>query len=168
VLENFQDSQSAPGFANFVSPISPIHSSSNHFDFDYSMQTSLSQPRSQWSNSNDSQNLDPFSASQDTSTFTTPFNTYSSPVDGAFTGFDTAEVRSPMPGLSTTPPSSTFAATGLPFSGLEFIRNYNPAGYSTGEQEALWHSFDPGAFGYDPELPFTLGDFPVEGQEGTH
>ena len=166
MLENFQDPRSGPGFADFVSPISPIHSPSNHFDFDYSMQTSLSQPRSQWSNANDSQNLDAFSSPQDTA-FSTPFHTYTSPVDGVFTGFDTTDVRNPISGLSTTPPPSAFAATGLPFSGLEFIRNYNPAGYSPGEQE-LWQSFDPGAFGYDPELPFTLGDFPVEGQEGAH
>ncbi|KAG5646422.1 hypothetical protein DXG03_003472 [Asterophora parasitica] len=46
-----------------------------------------------------------------------------------------------MAGLSVTPPSSSFAATGLPFRGLDYIRNFNP-----------------GAFGYDPDLPFTLGD----------
>ncbi|GBE79261.1 fungal-specific transcription factor domain-containing protein [Sparassis latifolia] len=66
-------------------------------------------------------------------------------------------------GLSGTPPSSGFAAPGLPFRGLDYIRNFNP-GYSNGEQDQLWHTFDPGAFGYDPEIPFTLGDIPAEGR----
>jgi hypothetical protein len=70
-----------------------------------------------------------------------------------------------FPSLSTTPPSSSFAVQGLPFRGLDYIRNYNSGLYSpTGDQE-LWQSFDPGAFGYDPELPFVLGDLTVEGQE---
>jgi len=165
VLENVQESPPSTGFNNFVPPVSPIHSSSSsHFDYDYPIQTSLGQQGSRWNNI-DGQTLDGFSA-QDAGAFTT-FNPYASPVDGSFTGFDTGEMGNAISGLSTTPPSSTFA-TGLPFSGLEFIRNYNPGGYSTGEQDALWHSYDPGAFGFDPELPFTLCDLTTEGQEGTH
>ncbi|KAM6495549.1 Fungal specific transcription factor domain containing protein [Amanita muscaria] len=164
VLENVHESPPPTGFNNFVPPVSPIHSSSsNHFDYDYPIQTSLGQQGSRWNNA-DGQGLDGF---QDAGTFTTPFNQYTSPVDGSFTGFDTGEMGNAISGLSTTPPSSTFAATGLPFSGLEFIRNYNPGGYST-EQDSLWQSYDPGAFGYDPELPFTLCDLTTEGQEGTH
>ncbi|KAF8633682.1 hypothetical protein AX15_001292 [Amanita polypyramis BW_CC] len=162
VLENVQENspQSATSFNNFVTPISPVHSSSsNHFDYDYSMQNS-----SQWSSTSDGQNLDMFSASQD-STFATPFNPYTSPVDGTFAAFDTGDMGSAIPGLPSTLPSSSFAATGLPFRGLEFIRNYNPGGYSAGEQDALWQSFDPGAFGYDPELPFSLSDLSTEGHE---
>jgi hypothetical protein len=70
--------------------------------------------------------------------------------------------------LSTTPPTSSFAATGLPFRGLDYIRNYNPGVYSAGsDQDPLWQSFDPGAFGYDPELPFVLGDLSLDLQEGS-
>ncbi|CAL1702336.1 unnamed protein product [Somion occarium] len=78
-----------------------------------------------------------------------------------------------LSGLSTTPPSAGFAGPGLPFRGLDYIRNYNPAGpsgYSLGgndlNQDALWQTFDPGAFGYDPEIPFTLGDFALDEQDG--
>ncbi|KAJ7086664.1 fungal-specific transcription factor domain-containing protein [Mycena epipterygia] len=60
--------------------------------------------------------------------------------------------------LSSTPPIASFAAPGLPFRGLEFIRNYgNGGGYSMGDQDSLWQSYDPGAFEYNPDLPFTLG-----------
>ncbi len=168
VLENVQENtnQPATSFNNFISPISPVHSSSPSFDYEYSMPSTLNQPNSQWSNAGDAHSLEMFSASQDSTAFATSFNPYTSPVDGTFTGFDAADISNTMSSLSTTPPSSSFAATGLPFRGLEFIRNYNPGGYSTGEQDALWQSFDPGAFGYDPELPFILGDFSTD--EGSH
>ncbi|KAF8640070.1 hypothetical protein AX17_001311 [Amanita inopinata Kibby_2008] len=172
VLENVQEGNSQSsrsGFSNFAPPISPIHASSpNHFDYDYTMQNSLSHSSSQWNNVNDgSQTVDMFSTAQDTTSFPHPFNTYTSPVDGAFAGFDATDMNSAMTGVSTTPPSSSFAAPGLPFRGLEFIRNYHPGGYSTGEQDAIWQCFDPGAFGYDPDLPFTLGDLSTEGQDET-
>ncbi|KAF9221902.1 hypothetical protein BS17DRAFT_796729 [Gyrodon lividus] len=65
--------------------------------------------------------------------------------------------------LSTTPPTSSFPAPGLPFLGLDYIRNYNSNGYSAGgDQDSLWRTFDAGAFGLDPELPFTLGEPPSE------
>lgn len=58
----------------------------------------------------------------------------------------------------TSSPTSTAYATSLPFRGLDFIRNYSLSGYGAGEQDSLWQSYDPGAFGYDPDLAFTLGD----------
>lgn len=61
--------------------------------------------------------------------------------------------------ISSTPPTASFAAPGLPFRGLDLLRNYgNGGGYSMGEQDSLWQSYDPGAFEYNPDLPFTLGD----------
>lgn len=72
-------------------------------------------------------------------------------------------------GLSTTPPTASFAAPGLPFLGLDYIRNYNSHGYSVGgEPDSIWQTFDAGAFGFDPELPFTLGDASSELHEGQH
>jgi hypothetical protein len=69
--------------------------------------------------------------------------------------------------LSTTPPGTSFGGPGLPFRGLDYIRNYSSGGFvgNGGEQESLWNGFDPGAFGYDPELPFSLGDIPAESPE---
>ncbi|KAL0580770.1 hypothetical protein V5O48_001235 [Marasmius crinis-equi] len=64
--------------------------------------------------------------------------------------------------LSTSPPTTSFAATGLPFRGLDYLRNYpdgNPVGdHFMGEQDPLWHSYDPVSFELNPDLPFTLGD----------
>ncbi|KAH9943098.1 fungal-specific transcription factor domain-containing protein [Epithele typhae] len=69
----------------------------------------------------------------------------------------------------TTPPSAGFAAPGLPFHGLDFIRNYNPAGgaapvFMGDQQEQYWQSsFDN--YGVDPEMAFTLGgDFTTDAQ----
>ncbi|KAG5729998.1 Transcriptional activator protein acu-15 [Termitomyces sp. T112] len=71
-------------------------------------------------------------------------NTYGYPSSLDYPAYDAGDLT--MGGLTITPPSSTnFAATGLPFRGLEYIRNFNP-----------------GAFGFDPDLPFTLGDSPLD------
>ena len=53
-----------------------------------------------------------------------------------------------------------FPGVGLPFSGLEFIQNYPPDGYSTDPTSgSLWQTLDPGAFIQDPEMPFSFQDF---------
>lgn len=53
-----------------------------------------------------------------------------------------------------------FPALGLPFSGLEFITNYPPDGYSADPASSnLWHTFDAGAFIQDPEMPFSFQGF---------
>lgn len=62
---------------------------------------------------------------------------------------------------SETAPSSSFATAGLPFAGLDFIRNYTPGGYDDG-QDGLWQVFDGGEFRYDPDLPFSLGEFGMD------
>lgn len=59
--------------------------------------------------------------------------------------------------ISGSPPSAGFAAPGLPFRGLDFIRNYNNAGYTIPEDQ-LWQNFDTSAFGFDPaDIPFDFG-----------
>ncbi|KAG6378490.1 hypothetical protein JVT61DRAFT_12750 [Boletus reticuloceps] len=68
--------------------------------------------------------------------------------------------------LSTTPPTSSFPAPGLPFLGLDYIRNYNSNGYSASDQDSLWQTIDAGVFGIDPELPFTFGDSPPDLHDG--
>lgn len=67
-----------------------------------------------------------------------------------------------------TPPYAHFATPGLPFAGLDFIRNYNPDGFSAGNNDdSLWQTIDPGAFQYEPDIPWGINDLPVvdEGQE---
>lgn len=61
-----------------------------------------------------------------------------------------------------SPTSSSFAAPGLPFPGLDFIRNYTPGVYDD-SQDALWQGFDGGEFRFDPELQFSLGELPTDG-----
>ena len=102
-----------------------------------------------------------------------------SPYMGAFDGseFGSGINFSPGPttagGTGTTPPSSGFAAPGLPFHGLDYIRNYNPASGSAGagpsyvnDQEQYWQS-SLDSFTVDPEIAFTLGgDFTTDGSSG--
>lgn len=80
--------------------------------------------------------------------------------------YDTTDATLGLSSLSSVPELSAFAGPGLPFRGLDYIRNYNPGGYALGaDQDGLWQTFDPGAFGLDPEIPFTLNDLPVDGQD---
>ncbi|PPQ82937.1 hypothetical protein CVT24_012850 [Panaeolus cyanescens] len=150
----------SPRLANnytFTSPLSPAQLPSPHrYEFEYGQHSSLSQANlQQWNGTNNDQTL--FTPTSADHSLYNPFG-YGAAMD--FAGYDqsTDLNGSGMTGLSTTPPSSSFAANGLPFRGLDYIRNYNPSGY-TGD-ESLWQSYDPGAFGYDPDLPFTIGETP--------
>ncbi|KAF5393813.1 hypothetical protein D9757_000221 [Collybiopsis confluens] len=87
---------------------------------------------------------------------------YPSSLEGYSTFDSSNDLNGGLTGLSSTPPGALFDAPGLPFRGLEFIRNYSSGGYSAGDnfmgEESLWQSYDPTAFNYHPDLPFTLGD----------
>lgn len=105
-------------------------------------------------------------ASQESSMYSNNYM-YPSSLDTAYPGYDgTSDMT--MPGLGSTPPSASFAATGLPFRGLDYIKNYNLGGYAVTDQDSLWQSYDPGAFGLDPDLPFTLGDGSVDLHDTRH
>jgi hypothetical protein len=109
------------------------------------------------------------STSQDSSSLYNPnlFGFGSALDGGGYGAFDTTTDMT-LAGLSTTPPSSSFAATGLPFRGLEYIRNYNLAGFNaSGDINSLWQSYDPDTFRFDPDLPFTIGDPASEIQDAT-
>lgn len=73
-------------------------------------------------------------------------------------GYDSTGFQQPTTAQSDAFPSTSFATAGLPFAGLDFIRNYTPGGYDDG-QDGLWQVFDGGEFRYDPDLPFSLGEF---------
>ena len=94
---------------------------------------------------------------------------------GMYDGFSPATATAAAAGgTGTTPPSAGFAAPGLPFHGLDYIRNYNPTSGGAGvgpssatfaaDQEQYWQSsFD--TFGVDPEMSFNFGnDFTTDGQ----
>lgn len=86
-----------------------------------------------------------------------------SSLDGMYTGFDSS-----MGGATTS-----FDAPGLPFRGLDFLRNYNnaeepAASYPTAEQDSgLWQSYEPVNFDYVPDLPFTLTDLDPSAERRT-
>ncbi|KAJ7774316.1 fungal-specific transcription factor domain-containing protein [Mycena maculata] len=143
-------------------PLSPTNNP-GQYELEYGMQPSpLSHDNGgqPWNGSGEPQEVDIYPS------------TYSS---SAYGGYDVdsrgyAYGHSDMGGrtlaeLSSTPPIATFAAPGLPFRGLEFIRNYgNGGGYTMGDQDSsMWQSYDPGAFEYNPDLPFTLGDMSSDG-----
>jgi hypothetical protein len=143
-------------FSNFTSPLSPAHlPSPQRYEFDYSVQASdINQNNGQqWSANGEPQLFAP--GQSDPSMYTNSFG-FGSTLEG-YGAYDNSDLPGAMSGLSTTPPSANFAANGLPFRGLDYIKNYN-TGYSLGDQDVLWQSYDPGAFTYDPDIPFTLGD----------
>ncbi|EMD41046.1 hypothetical protein CERSUDRAFT_131540 [Gelatoporia subvermispora B] len=153
------------------SPAVQIPSAAGRFDFDYGPPQS---PSERWGSAGDMEQLKLFPGagnSQQTYQSQNPYSPTSyapqaSPLEPAYTSFDGADLGMGMYGLSNTPPSAGFAAPGLPFRGLDYIRNYNPGGYSVGgEQDQLWQSFDGGVFGLDPEIPFNLGEF-ANGSDG--
>ncbi|KIK08566.1 hypothetical protein K443DRAFT_672578 [Laccaria amethystina LaAM-08-1] len=170
-----QPQESSPRLApgnnyTFATPMSPGHAPSpSGYEFDYNMQPhTLTQSNlHQWNGNGEHSGMDLYSpTSQDTPMYNNPYGAYNS-LEGGYSGYDpTTELSGTISGLSTTPPSASFAAPGLPFRGLDYIRNYNPGGYTTSDQDSLWHSYDPGAFGYDPDLPFTLGDISSEVHDG--
>ena len=145
-------------------PLSPLHVSSPH---DYGIHHSplASSGSHQWDGGpGDHRTVDMYASGSQPGSL--PYATYehsSSTIDPTWysSSSDVGYTH-----LSTTPPTSSFPGPGLPFLGLDYIRNYNSSGYSTSDQDSLWQTFDSGAFGIDPELPFTFGESPPDLHEG--
>jgi len=139
-------SYTRPGQASLQSP--------QRYEFDYGVQPSaLGQSSTQWNGSNGDQAL--FSPTGTTDQSLYGFNPYS-PLD-VYQGYEpVVDLAGGFSGPTPSPTSATYP-TSLPFRGLDYIRNFNPNGYAS-DQDSLWQSYDPGAFGYDPDLPFTMGD----------
>ncbi|KAF8450778.1 fungal-specific transcription factor domain-containing protein [Boletus edulis BED1] len=144
-------------------PLSPLHVSSPH---DYGMHHSplASTGSHQWDGGpGDHRAVDMYPSGSQPGSL--PYATYghsSSSIDP--TWYSSSDIGYTQ--LSTTPPTSSFPAPGLPFLGLDYIRNYNSNGYSTSDQDPLWQTIDAGVFGIDPELPFTFGDSPPDLHDG--
>lgn len=153
---------------HFSSPLSPAQlPSPQRYEFEYGVQPSaLSQSNLQQWNGNSSNEQQMFTAGNPEHIYGNPFGPYPSPLDGYASYEPVSDLPGGVGGMSASPTSSSYA-TSLPFRGLDFIRNYNPNGYAA-DQDSLWQSYDPGAFGYDPDLPFTLGDTNNELSENVH
>jgi hypothetical protein len=172
-MSTLETPQQQEGSSNFmgssysysVPPLSPLHVSS---PYDYSMHHSplASSSTHQWdANPSESRGIDMYSSPTQSHSF--PYVNYEAQ-SNTDTPWYSGSSDQRYSALSTTPPSASFAAPGLPFPGLDYIRNYNSNGYSVGgDPDSVWHTFD-GTFGFDPELQFTLGDAPSELHEGQH
>ncbi|EGO01729.1 hypothetical protein SERLA73DRAFT_85551 [Serpula lacrymans var. lacrymans S7.3] len=152
----------ASPYSNYSAvPLSPLHvSSPSQFDLEYGLQSQHNMGQgssSHWDGSNaEQQGLEMYSPvlQNNSLSYSHPYDSQSN-VDPTWYGASDMGYS----GLSTTPPTASFATPGLPFHGLDYIRNYNTGGYSVaGDQDSLWQTFDAGAFGLDPDLPFSLGD----------
>ncbi|KAH7930297.1 hypothetical protein BV22DRAFT_1109356 [Leucogyrophana mollusca] len=150
-----------------AAPLSPLHvPSPPRFEYDYGMHHSplASSNAAQWDMSGTERrgiDMYPARSPNNPMSYSSPYDPQPSSFDSSWYNTSTSDMG--YGALSTTPPTTSFSAPGLPFRGLEYIRNYNSSGYSAGgDQDSLWQTFDGGAFGFDPELPFTLNDISSE------
>ncbi|TFY72503.1 hypothetical protein EVG20_g500 [Dentipellis fragilis] len=158
-------------FAPLNGPSSPLNTvaSPSQYDFDFGLPQNAfgaSNHNDQWGSQDADRNgMEMFpGAFQQQNNAMYPPGSFDTPptVDPSFLSFNgsSSQVGLGLPGMSTTMPSSTFPAPGLPFRGLDYIRNYDTEGYT--DQALLAQGFDAGAFRFDPEIPFSLGDFVTE------
>ncbi|THH06739.1 hypothetical protein EW146_g9520 [Bondarzewia mesenterica] len=167
-----------PTFASLNPPLSPLNAgpSPAQYDFDFGAprnpfgRTAVGDP---WNGQESEKgNLGMFDPSQPDGVFNYPsFEPQQSTVDPSFLVFGgTSQLAIGFPGMPTMTPSTTFPAPGLPFRGLDYIRNIDSEGYPTsGIDQDLWgQGFDVGAFKFDPEIPFSLAgaDFSAERRDG--
>ncbi|KAI0301814.1 fungal-specific transcription factor domain-containing protein [Multifurca ochricompacta] len=156
-LERSPPIVNAPSFGSWNGPVSPVGGmpSPSRYDFDFSASSPHGFER--WGYDGDqfprtSQSMTATGTYEQPSTVDPSYLAYAAP--------SSSQVSSDFfgtPIATTTGPS--FLAAGLPFHGLDYLRNFDPDG---GEQDALGQGFDVGAFRYDPELPFTLPELPTE------
>lgn len=88
------------------------------------------------------------------------------PPDGQFMSYDDSGGMMGYPDPSLTP-SSSFRTPGLPFRGLDFIRNYTPDNSSSHDgRDTLWQaSYGSGDFRFDPDLQFLSAGYPQYSSE---
>lgn len=163
-LERSPPIVNAPSFSSWNGPVSPVGGvpSPVRYEFDFAASPSQGtfgsqQAADRWAYDGEpfpstSQNMLPSGPFEPPSTVDPSYLAYSGPSSqvGGADFFGTP---------ATTQPSSLFVPAGLPFHGLDYLRNFDPDG---GEQDALGQNFDAGAFQYDPETPFTLPDLATD------
>ena len=155
-LERSPPIVNAPSFGSWNGPVSPIGGvpSPARYDFDFSQGPFGTQQHrgERWAYESDQ-----FLGSSHSMV---PGGSYEQPptVDPSYLGYGSSAVGSDFFGSSSSaaPAAGTsFLSGGLPFHGLDYLRNFDPEG---GEQETLGQGFDAGAFRYDPEIPFALSE----------
>ncbi|KAI0303129.1 fungal-specific transcription factor domain-containing protein [Russula brevipes] len=156
----------APSFGSWNGPVSPVGGvpSPVRYEFDFSTSPGQGpfgsqQPAERWAYDGE-----PFpSGSQSMLPAGGTYEAPPSTVDPSYLAYGgpSSQVGTDLFGASAAPTTagSLFLPGGLPFHGLDYLRNFDPDG---GEQDALGQGFDAGAFQYDPEIPFTLPDFATD------
>ena len=158
-LERSPPIVNAPSFGSWNGPVSPVGgvSSPVRYEFDFSASPGQGpfgsqQAAERW----------PYDGEQfPTSSQNILPGAYEPPstVDPSYLGYGggpSSQVSTDFFGTpNATTMGSLFIPAGLPFHGLDYLRNLDPDG---GERDALGQGFDAGAFQYDPEIPFTLPD----------
>jgi hypothetical protein len=162
-LERSPPIVNAPSFGSWNGPVSPVGGvqSPVRYEFDFSASPGQSpfgqqQAAERWPYDGEqfpgaSQNILP------TSTYEPP-----STVDPSYLGYggaSSSRVSTDFFGTSNTTTTGSLFVPGLPFHGLDYLRNFDPDG---GEKDALGQGFDAGAFQYDPEIPFALPDLAAD------
>jgi hypothetical protein len=155
-LERSPPIVNAPSFGSWNGPVSPVSGMSPvryEFDFSTSPPFGSQATTDPWTYDGDhfpgtSHNALSSGTYEQPSTVDPSYLAYSGPQSQDFFG-------------TSAPPTAgpSFLTGGLPFHGLDYLRNFDPEG---GEQDALGQGFDAGAFRYDPELPFKLPDLPTD------
>jgi hypothetical protein len=160
-LERSPPILNAPSFGSWNGPVSPVGGvpSPVRYEFDFSVSPRQGPFGSQQAPERWPYEGEPFPTSSQSNL---PTDTYEPPstVDPSFLDYcpPSSQVSTDIFGTSNTTTSSLFVP-GLPFHGLDYLRNFDPDG---GEKDALGQGFDAGAFQCDPEIPFTLPDLAAD------
>lgn len=159
-----------------LSPMSRAPSGHSSFEFDFSIPSTASNPNPfaqqnaetvQWNgggHSNGTNGMSIFTnGGQGNDNMFQPTAAYdisSSGLDSSFFPYDnnSSQLGVGFPGMASIAPSTHFPAPGLPFRGLDFIRNFE-TGNEGYQAQDLGHGFDAGAFRMDPEIGFSLADY---------
>lgn len=159
-LERSPPIVNAPSFGSWNGPVSPVGGAPSpvRYEFDFSPGQSPFGPQraaERWPYDGEpfpssSQNVIP--------------GAYDPPstVDPSYLGYGPSSSQVSTDFFGTSNPTTTgslFIPSGLPFHGLDYLRNFDP---DCGEKDALGQGFDAGAFQYDPEIPFTLPDIAAD------
>ncbi len=162
-LERSPPIVNAPSFGSWNGPVSPVGgvSSPVRYEFDFSASPGQAPFGSQQAPERWPYDGEPFPTSSQS---VLPTGTYEpqSTVDPSFLGYcpPSSQISTDLFGTSNATTSGPlFVHTGLPFHGLDYLRNFDPDG---GEKDALGQGFDAGAFQYDPEIPFSLPDLAAD------